>query len=1668
MDSTINNKTLRESAGFELFKYFRRLLSRLDKTTVTTHLLASISAESIPPRVASIWIHGFADNSCLMAALRFENAISVRRAAIIRFGKRFRGEGFEQLWNEFGGTAGLVELLTHLSVNDVNLVCRALGRSSTSIKGKSERQRCMADLVRALASDHFPDTPVHNPEKRPLMKNYSSIVPACTTEIVRKWTTDENLPKPDSYRLYEAHTELFRSDCIEHLKAHKAHTGLHTYKPLLHKLPTTPAGGQLSESMQFSLTILRTIEGDPLVRAEPKDVLHLLACPLLRRLAGRKSTVAIQAQVIDSATRCLQQRPATDPHRPLDCSDLLRLAVRLWTRDTKRYSTILAAAARLVPGASSFPLQKVTALLYDVRTNLRYKLLRELLQYLQHFGIDLDEDAQIQKLGARWPASIFLVLLPEDARKFLGRLEHLLPAGFIDWSCLPKTDYVLGHSVFKFDHRNDTTILRVYLWRGQPINLYIARQVINDRQKLATDSREQADRAYWAKSAIFCAISSGSLDLYKETLLWTRRFNRDAMTVKELYAPGTLQTEEGLSLLSGIPGRSGFRGATITRIKQDLVIGNLVVLLLLETATMALREPSFYLPDWDAVLTLPKYISEVRARRSSRLQGALRLTDQETFETVWEDMCEMLLDAEKVGLQDVNERLQFCNPKGPLLHDTPASDGVFGLWGDLGGVFSRDKRGLLSQDHPTTALCRFIDEHAKRRNSLWETLRKSGRPALVALPPPWTRGLPIQELMPILGKMYGYAEAMPFMLSRAESVVFLDPQYALADPPTDTETLDAIGSFVDDYAEAVRFYCNAPLTEVDRQLSVQRAWDHCIDQLSAGRMDRLQAIHFWRAIFQRADVIIPVKDTELFERPDPSLPESDDFEAMEWNPDPNPERWIKRSRKLVPACLDVLLNPILYPIDTTDHTWSESLARVKGSKLQRAHLSKLLTAAESNCHRVEPATVKIVHEPCWHNVKHAKFLHPRTREALIAAALLYINSRNGGSRILTTPFPSAQDCRYPALFLDEDFLEREDVRSDFGRPVLSRLRQDLPGSLIGFQCRTMLDALQTDQKRPVDLEKETFFLLKFLVKGENPQMALEFVQHVITQRPADSSWHRYLFTRGMLNSLPPKRVAEFVAQLFAGIGNTLSKQAKQVQPPGEAATNASVPFVKISTVKMLAQTLSGADFIDENMTADLLIELFDHSQHLDIRVAIVESLVTILSRSRDTHTKKSVILALERLAVPVAAALNERHPLSTEDWEKARSCSEPPEVYQPDSRATGPMLTALVNACANIGSEDAEAMISHILLPIVETSAANNSQWTELFLESHRFTLNMACLPHVPVKPHLLTRLVFGHTASVPASTLQMLAQLITVNLQPPAEVGQITKAVLESSKLRASGAGKHWLSLWHNEGRRALMLGVTPIHSLLLKDFSSTISGGITHELVRDLVMRQAEMLIMRCDGTFGEQEYLFLQLSPPFRQRELSWQLWLQNSRPLVETIIAHIEALRTPQWQANPERKPVSLPDTYGMRLWLLTYAGTPWLPGHSTRLGTFAEELYGEIETLAGGIQLYHEKWRHLKAAALMAWPIDYCFLAWRLGSLEHMSKPGPGLAEFLRIELADELLQAAEVPKDASHAVKARHMLADWASSEIEEIRTRGMRTARVVSKENNGKKAWFSVGVELK
>ncbi|KAK3052113.1 hypothetical protein LTR09_006705 [Extremus antarcticus] len=1640
MASTIDNGLLRNSTGPELTEYFQRLLTGLDGRVIFKHLLDSIYSEAISPRVATIWIHGFADTEQLLEAIQYEHSRMVRRTAIRRFCRSFNSNDFPHIWKTAGGPAGLLQLMTKLSVRDVAQLCRRLAAIATRRAHLELRQRCMTELVKALASDFFPESALKNPERRPLLRYYAIIVPACTTALVEGWQANGDLPAVDQFRVYQAHTAHFQEQCLKKFDKDGDKFNLEAYRPLFRSLPHEPASKHMSASMEFALQLLVEFAGKDGPKKSFSSMYAEVARPLLTRLEKRKHTQGRREHAIKNLVQGL--RPSADPGPPFDIYGLFGFVLRLWTEDPDLYESLLVDVLKILQGGSDDGLDRVASSLhYGPDLNLR--LLKLELLHLRVFKVKLEEDSEIVQVKPAWPYWIFLGIPKTDGRDLLERLRRLHSDDeFIVWSDFGSLDNAMQYEML--DIRlcaDDVEASRKALEAAE-----------RHRRKAAT-SRDQFDRASSAASALTFTAVSKSLDGLEDIVVWLRRFNRDTTTVKQVYA-GTARgfspfsSEFLLDLLSGTAKSYKFEG--IDKLKKHIQHVNRIMLMLLETACMVLREPHFHAKDWRVVGDL---FNEVTQRRmdSVGFLEKMGLDDDQIYEAVFEDTLQTLVKAELVGLEDGHQRLGFNIAAGPLawLHDINPE--------------------LLSK----TVNCRFLDEVAKSRDETWERHRKETHSAIVTLPAPWTKRLPIQYLLHG-AQIESCGEAMPYLLSRATSIVFIDGSAALADQPTDKDTTAAIGAFVDDYPLALRFYLHTTLQGESQKLRSQRAWDHAVHNLTDSSMSAQEAFYYWKRFFEGAGVEVPDTASNPPARRRPSLPTFEDpTEPIEWNPDPEPDRWVLPSRSIRATCL-------------------QSLLRGTSNRDLTVHSEFVPTKSH---------TVGHTQEPIWeHNVVSSRLngwrsVSPPAREALIAAALLLLKSHHcSESNILASPFPSDDDARFPAMYLDDEFLDREDIRCSFIWPVLIALKQEVPSSLGVALCKPMLKRLETKEKAAT-VEHTTFKLMKRVLNGDRPQSCLELVKHVIVHRPDDSSWHRLVFGPGLLKDLPSGLARRFLTSVADAIKERLQEQSsriKQAPPevvkagavttssrhqeagmvvdrPPVAITTDSVktaPLIKVSTVKMLAQVMSSADFIGESFTIDLLVGLFTCSNHIDIRAAIVGSLVTVMLSTKQSETQSKILATLETSALPICTSTNERRLLTEEDWEQHERDGTLPKVEVGGSAS--PIMGVLLGTI-NLNSTPIDIrskLISRLILPTLRQSVETNKRWMSLFLKQHGFQLSTATLPPVPLNPSLLITLLTRHTDLVPLDLFRTWSDVVVTNVLPSDDLRAINKAIVSSPDLRSSDAGSRWLSLWDNRDDRDSAVvwyhGPT-VASLLVQPFETQLADGITHEHVMQAFEEQADAVFMQEDGTMYLQSKIFRRLEPTFHKDEVHWRHWRQYCRPLVSKLVEKVEAMRTMEWQRDLNRKPAVLPNTYAARLWLLTWPCMPWQPDHAERLQTFADELEAEIKALTANARPYHERFAELKSAALKVWPQDYCFLACTLGPLD--VSPGSdemSIEDSLRTELADAFIRTATEPKDALQVEAVKGLLRAWRSSSNEEMRMRGMKTMVWLADENEGDKQWLA------
>jgi hypothetical protein len=190
-------------------------------------------------------------------------------------------------------------------------------------------------------------------------------------------------------------------------------------------------------------------------------------------------------------------------------------------------------------------------------------------------------------------------------------------------------DYSTAGLRFDLYRECNHTPLLLYFSRGKEDAVQHAQTVIDRGQKKAETSRDQARRAHWAQYVICCAVAFGDLELYKAALLWARRFNKDPLTVREVYAETVIASEESLDILCGIPERPHDSTSSLADIAQAVKLGNELCLLLLETTRSGLREPSFNANDWETVLGLFQRVVQVRLDRVNRVQEKLHVSDDD-------------------------------------------------------------------------------------------------------------------------------------------------------------------------------------------------------------------------------------------------------------------------------------------------------------------------------------------------------------------------------------------------------------------------------------------------------------------------------------------------------------------------------------------------------------------------------------------------------------------------------------------------------------------------------------------------------------------------------------------------------------------------------------------------------------------------------------------------------------------------------------------------------------------------------------------------------------------------------------------------------------------------------------------------------------------------------
>ncbi|WYZ36030.1 hypothetical protein EsH8_X_000677 [Colletotrichum jinshuiense] len=1278
----IDHVVLRNGTPAEVAKYLKQLrFSTPDPAAITSHLHNAVAQGSIPHTIFMIWTPLSNDAATIVAGLRQSESLLERRTAIRAFIKALRSpESMTQVWDACGGASGLAAIMSNLSVEEIKSLCNGLAKTASLPRGRTERHARLTELVSILGADT--PSPENNPDTRPLLPYYKRILPACTIDRVAEH--EETAPAWTSRQrsiLLRTHPTFYQTKFMESMFSAEGP-----------KRTTIDVGvwtQLINDNFGFGKQLLLKFLSEDQLVVQPYEFMENIAKPLARRLRRRRSTAEQQLpfETLEVLVQVIRKYPSLTEVLDASLDGTIFYVIKFWehTRTTRpQVEQHLAELIRLAPEAKYKSADSIVPLLRAVNPAVSYQLFRLIIQNSKHYGFDVHDtsdgnDASFKKLNGPWPANLFTTMFGYDDKNIPLRLFRRLMEIFPSASFLkPSTENSISILRESTSITGDSDVLEAMLLRASSGRADSESDfalkfegILHERQKKSSSARDWQGRASWAQSALNLSIATGSLDVYSKTLLWAQRFNKDPNTVKQIYSYAVLKTTEGIELLSGI-STAAYANNSDFNAAETIQSANKILFQLLETASTALREPSFQRYDWVEVLSLPASVLENRFRLVNDFQDARKLSDAEVFDQVWRPTLEFLLEAENYLLRPGMQRLYPRHLLG-ILHGMPCF------------------KGLEARPH----VDKFWDSFAKGRDELWQTYRSQHFPAVLALSETWPRGLPLQSLLPGDPLDLKNIDKIPYVRSRIENVVFGEPEILLQEPPKDKESRAGIGPFVDNYNYAIKAYVNSTDDPAKNEELVHRAWRHAVERLNVTRMTTTESLRFWAEVFHRNGIKLPhdLRST-LPKRPEPFVPNCDNPEMpTEWNPLAEHGQLDKlESRELPATILDQML---------MEHsTWAAN--------------------PEFDQEALWEDSVKIQADDrmsFWDLTRFNWPLSGKTKDGTVVSLLLYLNTTKGANNsILREPFPSGTDVRYPALYLEQEFLETVDT-DYFGyqnsRRISSVIRSG-PPSLLARVARSILQRVEdtenseSNEQPPIDLAMK---LIRLLVGSDRPSLAFPLIRDVILNRPNDSSWHRNLLSKRLFNILPPAESKNLLNMISDGLQERLDDQLarnKEAKVENGELPAQSPPIVKVTTVKMLAKLLSDAPFLDIESSIDILTGLLAKSQHIDIRVAIIESLFdTLEAETASPEVKGRILVLLEKLALPIAASFNERRPTTDADWKDA----EDGEYFSKDMFE---MLRGVV--LTNLRPSPGIAVITNKIKENPELSNSNaRSHWLNLY-----------------------------------------------------------------------------------------------------------------------------------------------------------------------------------------------------------------------------------------------------------------------------------------------------------------------------------------------------------------
>ena len=1642
-------RTLCELTDIDLAQSLREAIKTHPEDIITSYLIEAVECDGIPSSVLRIWLSVSHSPRTLVVAIR-AGSQSVRKRVILLIGKLLKRKEWRAIWEAFGGIQGIIELFEASSVQEVGYLVAAFRKSAKSAQRDSSKQEEFVALFKALLPQWYPKSSYKTQDHRQLSGVYSSLLPLCPSPFILDFLTRATLfvgrkPLCMDNLLVSVCLEDFWKLAIDRVKSKdKTPSWVEgCWSALLERIVLYTQHFSLSASIEFLLDVLQALRASNGETVSDYASLNYVILPLLRQMEKRELGWDTIRVALDKALEYVE-KSNINPSALLDC------VVRCWSKSSDSFSHPLTMLLKLIGMRDPTDLRRCHASLQKAPVSRRFELLRLLGLYACRNKVDVEDPSSLARLDSRiqWAHQVFQELSQEDALQLLDTLRDSF--GHDPQISLSRYG-VMARRERPTDQSLDVQFFRLSLTSGVSDSIGKAVTLVQEKQRLASRSREQSERCWYAEAAYRYSIVSGDLRLYGQTIEWSRRFLRDPLTIATLFGRDIVANGEAISLLSGL--RRRYNGLSRADIGAEIREANQVLLKLLGFACSALREPSFQKRNWDSVLSLFGSVVRDRAQRSSSLQEYFDLSNDELYDLVWENTLSMLVSAEKTGLSQDYSGLGFNTVIGPL-------QGIsFAIW------------------YLNPALSRFFDRLAEARNSLWLEKRALDDPATTVLPAPWPQGLPIQWLIPFpTGSSPKSTLSLPYLMERARSIVLMPRSIARSEIP-DEELQKTIKGYVNSFSSALACYVNFAPSKEEKEKRISGAWLHALSSFSSYQMSQAQTTQIWWPVFAMAlgksfennylrplDGVENLDEWHAIERRydwQVTIPDETVIEAVgntEWNPS-----------EAEPAAIP---EPTI-PERTVDAAAIDCCQRAPGHSLhgEMPFVTPKIYIPGFDPHTLESRLRRFregAAETIWSLGRFSKesLRSGRNLEGLLASSLLYVDiSKKGSSRILSTRFPvSTPSPRWPALFLDDDFLSKD---HDFTSALylLERLLPRVPPSMLLTISQGAFDSLASipeDAPEAGTVEHILYKTLILLSRCDRPTIASNLICAAIVDRSDSSSWYRHFLNRSFLKRLSPNEARKFVEDFADRVIRPNTKPA--ITPPevpvsvsGKASETPAKPYVKVTTVKMLAQLLVNGDIFSVPTAITILKQILVAKSHIDVRVAAVDAAVELISTTPKNELSHAVLQQMEsflQALTPLIGSMSERDGSSDEMWKASYADKDLPDVEQGQ-----PLYYTLVRARdnKNLPKSIRKTIAHRILLPALDESIKNNRRWLGCFVEKHGLDINITSYAIPPKNLPMLVDLLTSSIEWLPKHYLELYHNYTMLMLnQPPGLIRSIEIITKHPGSIRACNGAEHWLNTFQKT-RVTDNLRISWFAFTLYKDWTWEHARSLIRlDDVLECILQQAQNLLENQGTDLSTWDKFLIPYSAPLRNQPETHPLFKTRIRPLIAKFIAMIESYRADEaWQRDPSRSPPRLPSVFGLRLRLLSY---PYLGNEDSHTcEEFANELCSMIDELVQRVEPYYHDFNEMKSAVAYQCSSETkanVGLVIGKSCAEEASRREVATRTLLRIELASSLLRT-EGGVD-SVMKECRSLLSSWLESECEPVRERAWALSPMFEKSTSG------------